>query len=108
MGLWSPTSPWRVNLRLCPTVISATMRLSTSSAKDCEKFARICTEARMLSVLRYESQVPKINISHSIQLPSFQANEIILKAKSCTNPEEKECYLQSALKVNANEYPEIP
>ncbi|XP_053970658.1 nuclear pore complex protein Nup154 [Hylaeus anthracinus] len=28
-----------------------------------------------------------------------KANEIILKAKSCTNPEEKECYLQSALKL---------
>ncbi|XP_011350489.1 nuclear pore complex protein Nup155 isoform X2 [Ooceraea biroi] len=28
-----------------------------------------------------------------------KANEILLKAKSCTNPEEKECYLQSALKL---------
>ncbi|KAL0121289.1 hypothetical protein PUN28_008744 [Cardiocondyla obscurior] len=26
-----------------------------------------------------------------------KANEILLKAKGCTNPEEKECYLQSAL-----------
>ncbi|XP_043796299.1 nuclear pore complex protein Nup154 isoform X2 [Apis laboriosa] len=28
-----------------------------------------------------------------------KANEIILKAKSCTNPKEKECYLRSALKL---------
>ncbi|XP_029678395.1 nuclear pore complex protein Nup155 isoform X1 [Formica exsecta] len=28
-----------------------------------------------------------------------KANEILLKAKNCTNPEEKECYLKSALKL---------
>ncbi|CAB0037630.1 unnamed protein product [Trichogramma brassicae] len=37
--------------------------------------------------------------SKSITFYILQANEIILKAKNCTNPEEKESFLQSALKL---------
>ncbi|XP_029032284.1 nuclear pore complex protein Nup154 [Osmia bicornis bicornis] len=39
------------------------------------------------------------NLYRSEDAVCSKANEIILKAKSCTNPEEKECYLQSALKL---------
>ncbi|CAK9797720.1 Nuclear pore complex protein Nup154 [Anthophora quadrimaculata] len=39
------------------------------------------------------------NLYRSEDAVCSKANEIILKAKNCTNPEEKECYLQSALKL---------
>ncbi|XP_001605127.2 nuclear pore complex protein Nup155 isoform X2 [Nasonia vitripennis] len=39
------------------------------------------------------------NLYRSEDAVCSKANEIILKAKSCTNPEEKETYLQSALKL---------
>ncbi|XP_012285460.1 nuclear pore complex protein Nup155 [Orussus abietinus] len=39
------------------------------------------------------------NLYRSEDAVCSKANEIMLKAKSCTNPEEKESYLQSALKL---------
>ncbi|XP_014476453.1 PREDICTED: nuclear pore complex protein Nup155 isoform X3 [Dinoponera quadriceps] len=39
------------------------------------------------------------NLYRSEDADCSKANEIILKAKNCTNPEEKELYLQSALKL---------
>ncbi|XP_008546864.1 nuclear pore complex protein Nup155 [Microplitis demolitor] len=39
------------------------------------------------------------NLYKSEDAVCSKANEIILKAKSCSNPEEKESYLQSALKL---------
>ncbi|XP_058794102.1 nuclear pore complex protein Nup155 isoform X2 [Phymastichus coffea] len=39
------------------------------------------------------------NLYRSEDAVCSKANEIILKAKSCTNPDEKETYLQSALKL---------
>ncbi|XP_043248348.1 nuclear pore complex protein Nup154 isoform X1 [Colletes gigas] len=39
------------------------------------------------------------NLYRSEDAVCSKANEIILKAKSCMNSEEKECYLQSALKL---------
>lgn len=53
------------------------------------------------SVDAVSSKLRKVcpNLYRSEDAVCSKANEIILKAKSCTNPEEQQCYLQSALKL---------